>query len=298
MTPQQIKTGRRWAYGVMLAMLALSIAGNVSHTYHLDATPSARMLAYGLFWPLIAWGAVELFVRIPWQDIVSHKLVRWGGVLLAGLVAALVSYRHLRGLLQADGEEWTVYTIGPLAVDGLMIMSTLALLLTRAASPIVDRSAEIAALQLQVQDRSTEIDRLLTELADAQQAVEARDALTAVHAQPQLPEGYTIRDGLPAAPVSPAPAGRPLVLADVLPQPEPLKLDIPGPVPLPGWTPVAPAATQAKRSTGRAKTWDETKARELLAQGKTKAEVAEAVGVDPKTIQRLKARIAKEQASV
>jgi hypothetical protein len=125
------RSGRRWAYATMLAMLTLSIAGNVAHTQHIDADPGVRALTYAVMWPLMVWAGVELFVRVPWRNLLTHRLVRWVGILLVSSIAALVSYRHLRGLLLADGEEWTVYTFGPLAVDGLMLMSTLALLLTR-----------------------------------------------------------------------------------------------------------------------------------------------------------------------
>ena len=53
--------------------------------------------------------------------------MRWAGLLPIAGVAAFVSYRHLSGLLAHYGEEPLVYYIGPLAVDGLMIMATAAL---------------------------------------------------------------------------------------------------------------------------------------------------------------------------
>lgn len=134
-------SGRFIAYVTMIAMLALSIAGNVAHTFHLDPEPGVRKLIYAIAWPVMVWLGVELFVRVPWKDILTHKLVRWVGILLVAAIAALVSYRHLRGLLLADGEEWTVYTFAPLAVDGLMLMATLALLLTRKVP------AEVPALE-------------------------------------------------------------------------------------------------------------------------------------------------------
>lgn len=123
--------GRFIAYVTMIAMLVLSIAGNIAHTFHLNPNPGGRELVYAIMWPVMVWLGVEMFVRVPWRDVLTHKLVRWVGILLVAAIAALVSYRHLRGLLLADGEEWTVYTFGPLAVDGLMLMATLALLLTR-----------------------------------------------------------------------------------------------------------------------------------------------------------------------
>jgi hypothetical protein len=67
------------------------------------------------------------------------------------LVAATVSYRHLSGLLHFYGEEAITATIGPLAVDGLMVMATAALLATgqrRRPEPITQSStfdvAEVA----------------------------------------------------------------------------------------------------------------------------------------------------------
>jgi hypothetical protein len=57
-------------------------------------------------------------------------LLRWAGMLPVAFVAALVSYRHLSGLLAYYGEESIVCVIGPLAVDGLMVMATGAILAT------------------------------------------------------------------------------------------------------------------------------------------------------------------------
>jgi len=116
----------------MLAMLGLSIAGNVAHTAHINTDPSARQYVYAIMWPVMVWLGVEMFVRVPWQPgKAAHWLVRWVGITLVAFIAGLVSYRHLRGLLIADGEDSIVYNVGPLAVDGLMLMATLALLLTR-----------------------------------------------------------------------------------------------------------------------------------------------------------------------
>jgi hypothetical protein len=57
-------------------------------------------------------------------------VVRYLGLGLVAAVAAVVSYRHLSGLLTHYGEDpWTAQ-FGPLAVDGLMVMATGALLAT------------------------------------------------------------------------------------------------------------------------------------------------------------------------
>jgi hypothetical protein len=44
------------------------------------------------------------------------------------LVAAFVSYRHLSGLLEHWSEDGATVAFGPLAVDGLMVMATGALI--------------------------------------------------------------------------------------------------------------------------------------------------------------------------
>ena len=61
----------------------------------------------------------------------------------------MVSYRHLSGLLAFYGEDGITSTVGPLAVDGLMVMATGALLATRPggtgqARPVGQRRAPAA----------------------------------------------------------------------------------------------------------------------------------------------------------
>jgi hypothetical protein len=74
--------------------------------------------------------AVEILTRIPWGDGIGSFAARVSGVLPVALVAAVVSYRHLSGLLEHFGEDPLTVAIGPLAVDGLMVMASAALLVT------------------------------------------------------------------------------------------------------------------------------------------------------------------------
>ncbi|WP_344088599.1 DUF2637 domain-containing protein [Luedemannella helvata] len=74
--------------------------------------------------------AIEILVRTPWPRQFGWTATRWVGLLPVALVAAFVSYRHLSGLLAHYGEEPIVTVLGPLAVDGLMIMATAAILAT------------------------------------------------------------------------------------------------------------------------------------------------------------------------
>ncbi|SCL14053.1 DUF2637 domain-containing protein [Micromonospora inyonensis] len=136
--------GRGWAYvGVVLGGV-VSIAANVAHTYlpkpPPDApagwvpdpswSPSPLAVALSVFWPVALFVAVEILTRIPWGDSVGSFIARVSGVLPVAVVAAVVSYRHLSGLLAHFGEDPLTVAIGPLAVDGLMVMASAALLVT------------------------------------------------------------------------------------------------------------------------------------------------------------------------
>jgi hypothetical protein len=126
--------GRGWAYtGAVLGGL-VSIAANVAHSFlppygsAPDWEPEPGAVVGAIVWPVFLFIAVEILARTAWPHGLSWHLLRWAGLLPVAGVAAFVSYRHLSGLLQHYGEEPIVYVIGPLAVDGLMIMATGALI--------------------------------------------------------------------------------------------------------------------------------------------------------------------------
>nr|MDT0661928.1 DUF2637 domain-containing protein [Micromonospora sp. DSM 115978] len=140
-------TGRGWAYiGVILGGV-VSIAANVAHTYLPKPpegapagwtpdpgwSPSPLAVVFSVFWPVALFVAVEILTRVPWGDGARWFLARLVGVLPVALVAAVVSYRHLAGLLEHFGEDPLTVAIGPLAIDGLMVMASAALLATSRA---------------------------------------------------------------------------------------------------------------------------------------------------------------------
>jgi hypothetical protein len=139
-TPTNItkKTGRGWAYTGALLGGAVSIAANVAHSYvpptgaPADWHPHTGAVVGAVFWPLALFVAVEIFARIAWPTGQRWTALRFLGLLPVALVAAVVSYRHLSGLLAFYREDTLTATIGPLAVDGLMVMATGALIATGA----------------------------------------------------------------------------------------------------------------------------------------------------------------------
>lgn len=125
--------------------VVVSVAANVAHTLY----PTAAQLAEwtkaphaagaqwhpevgeqiaAAFWPLALLLAVEVLTRVRWRPGASWSLARFGGTGAVALVAAVMSYRHMQGLLGAYGEDGLSSAIGPLAVDGLMVVAGFALL--------------------------------------------------------------------------------------------------------------------------------------------------------------------------
>lgn len=128
--------GRGWAYLGAVLGGAVSLAANVAHSYVPPTgapagwTPEAGAVVSATFWPLAVFVAVEILIRVSWPTGRRWLVARFLGVLPVALVAAVVSYRHLSGLLTHYGEDPLTAIIGPVAVDGLMVMATAALIAT------------------------------------------------------------------------------------------------------------------------------------------------------------------------
>jgi hypothetical protein len=114
----------------------VSIAANVAHSYVPPAgAPGDWRPAFGavvgaVFWPVALFVAIEILARTAWPHAKRWVFVRFLGLLPVALVAALVSYFHLSGLLAHYGESALIAHLGPLAVDGLMVMASSALMAT------------------------------------------------------------------------------------------------------------------------------------------------------------------------
>jgi len=149
MTTNIVNTrGRGWAYIGVLVGGGISIAANIAHSFvpppgaPTDWAPQPGAVIGSMFWPILLFVAVEILVRVAWPQGFWYALLRLGGLLPVAGVAALVSFRHLSGLLAFYGEDAVVSFWGPLAIDGLMVMATAALLVTGRGAP----SAQPAAM--------------------------------------------------------------------------------------------------------------------------------------------------------
>jgi hypothetical protein len=112
------------AWASFLLGSAASVAANVEHA---KDTPGAKLA--GAFVPMALILAVEMMSRPIWQRPGwAWHAARYGGTGLVALVTAVMSYSHMHGLLLTYGETELNAAIGPLAVDGLMIVSGFAIL--------------------------------------------------------------------------------------------------------------------------------------------------------------------------
>jgi hypothetical protein len=128
--------GRAWGYlGALLGGL-VSIGANTAHSYVPPAgapaswRPPIGAVIGAVFWPIALFVAIEILARTAWPAGARWIAVRFVGLVPVATVAAIVSYNHLSGLLAHYGEDRLTVVIGPLAVDGLMVMSSAAVMAT------------------------------------------------------------------------------------------------------------------------------------------------------------------------
>jgi ribosome-binding protein aMBF1 (putative translation factor) len=145
------RAGRVWAYVGAGSGAGVSVAANVAHSYVPPAgaaagwSPHPGAVVGAVFWPLGLLVAIEILARVRWPAGGRWVAVRFGGLLPVALVAAVVSYRHLSGLLAFYGEDTITARVGPVAVDGLMVMATGALLATSSAAAGLDAAGREAS---------------------------------------------------------------------------------------------------------------------------------------------------------
>lgn len=162
------KDGRAWAYLGAILGGAVSVAANVAHSYVPPATgrddraltlqqladwaPHPGAVASSVFWPVFLFVGIEILARYDWPEGRRWLALRYLGLVPVMVVAAVVSYRHMSGLLAFYGEDPLTVAIGPLAVDGLMAMATGALIAsgTRRKARRATRTATPAPVRVPV----------------------------------------------------------------------------------------------------------------------------------------------------
>ena len=114
--------------------IVASVSANVARIYvppknaPVDWSPPVGAIIAAAFWPIALLISLEIISRVQWPKGRVWFVTRYGGLTAVAAIAAVISYRHMSGLLRFYGESGVDATIGPLAVDGLMVVSSVALL--------------------------------------------------------------------------------------------------------------------------------------------------------------------------
>lgn len=130
--PNPQRRGASFASWVAFGLgITMSVAANVAHIWFVirpdgEAALYAAMIL-AAFWPLALAVSVEVISRVGYPRGWGWRLARFGGIGAVGAVAAVVSYLHMHSLLTHFGESQLSATVGPLGVDGLLIVGGFAL---------------------------------------------------------------------------------------------------------------------------------------------------------------------------
>lgn len=133
--------GRGWAVTAFGLGVLVSVGANVAHSWYpsnavlqragvtaAEWTPELGAMIMSAFYPVALLLTVEILSRVQWPNSIGWAAMRFVGSGAVALVAAIVSYGHMAGLLRAYGEDELTAGIGPLAVDGMMLVAGFALL--------------------------------------------------------------------------------------------------------------------------------------------------------------------------
>lgn len=134
--------GRSWAITGFLLGSLVSIGGNVQAVW-LPADdpntpdnwmPSIPSQVGAFVWPLALMVSVEVLSRIEWPEGWGWRAVRLLGIGAVAGGSAVISYGHIYAVLRAWGYGPLGAGVGPLVVDGLMLVSGFALVAIGKAS--------------------------------------------------------------------------------------------------------------------------------------------------------------------
>jgi hypothetical protein len=152
--PMRLPTGNShdllWPRAGATAGITVSVLGNMLHSLiRPDSagpgwSPQPGQVFGALWWPLALFLALEVFASKVWGGGAWWWLLRIAATAPVAAVAAVVSYRHLSGLLAHWGEDGFTVAFGPVAVDGLMLLCAAALYRARALTDPVRSAHRVA----------------------------------------------------------------------------------------------------------------------------------------------------------
>jgi hypothetical protein len=128
------KSGKGWAWAGCTFGIVVSLTANVGSEFvrpenaPANWSPNSAAAAFAISWPVIVLIAVEIIARVNWPFGFFWRLNRYVGLVAVAFIAALSSYHHMSVLLASWGEWRPIVVLGPLGVDGLMMISSLGLL--------------------------------------------------------------------------------------------------------------------------------------------------------------------------
>lgn len=112
----------------------MSVAANVLHAWLPAAermagwSPGLAQQVGSAVWPIGLLLSVEVLSRVRWAPGFWWALARYGGAGTVAVGSAVISYGHLHEVLIAWDYEPLGAAVGPLVLDGLMVVSGFALL--------------------------------------------------------------------------------------------------------------------------------------------------------------------------
>lgn len=111
------------SWAAFVAGIAASLAANVAHA---EPTAGARFVAGWA--PVALLLTIEVMMRVPAPRPRVLRVSRYAGTAIVAGVAAIASFRHMRGLALQYGEDQLTANTLPLSVDGLVLVASIALL--------------------------------------------------------------------------------------------------------------------------------------------------------------------------
>jgi hypothetical protein len=112
---------RGWARTGLYGGLLLSLAGNEAHVWG-DGFPGWGPAVASIVWPALLFVALEIVLHMG----PGYVWAKWVGLGSVAAVSGAVSYWHLSSVLRS-WHYGPLAWFGPLAVDGLMVLSTVVL---------------------------------------------------------------------------------------------------------------------------------------------------------------------------